>query len=276
MGIDAEILVKVRGPKPTDKQIARWSWDLAQAVGPRHFMLSDGLPPAEAGRAKKRWHAAFDAHPLHESGNFREDKELHGRILGDLGPCPEARRRAIELSGEREIEYTAQYGAEEGEETHEPGKAYEQDGPTVLADPGVWFLRLNLWGRYYGEGYERGDLLTYCAMAEWIEANIPNAEVWYGGDSSGVLLEPFDEPARAKLRRHLYSSHGRDYYAAMSFQRPGTFPTPKPCSLCVPGELRFVQHGTGANYIAVSCGGCGKSFESRDGGKSWQEEKDSV
>ena len=47
MGIDARIVVRYRGEKPTQEQLSRWSWDLCRAVGARHFFISDGLPPAE-------------------------------------------------------------------------------------------------------------------------------------------------------------------------------------------------------------------------------------
>jgi hypothetical protein len=268
MGIDAVILVVAKGDKPTDEQIARWSWWLAQAIGPEKFLLRDGLPASEYRERRHAWQAAFHAHPLAEGDRWKFDRDTHQRILDDLGPVPELRRRAMELSGETDVAYE-----EEGELEGEVGRYYAQDGPTLRADPGEWFLRLSIMGSYYGVGYERGDLLAYCAMAEWIEASIPNSEVWYGGDSSGVLAERFDESARAALRSHLYGARGRDYFREMSFTPPGTFPTPKPCSLCIPDEPRFLQHGAGPSYIGVNCGGCGKFFESRDNGKSWQVEE---
>jgi len=260
MGIDAELLVRVRAAtKPTEAQIARWSWDLAQAIGPEKFFIKDGLPPDEYRRASSAWHAAFDAHPLYRQWSAaRHDHEartkIHDSIFADVGKPPEERRRALDLTRAYE---------EDGDA--EPGKLWTQDGPDIVAEDGEWFLRVSLWSRYYGVGYERGDLLTICAVAEWIEFNIPDCAVWYGGDSSGVLAEPFDAPARHKLKKHLFSLQGRDYF---QHERRGSFPTPPPCSLCIPGEPRFDRHGWGAT-MAVNCGGCGKTFESRDSGKTW-------
>lgn len=213
MGIDARIMFKVRGEKPSDAQIAEWSWNLANSIGAQKFFLdSDADPP----------------------------------------------RRAIHLCGDRY--------RDEGDP--EPGKAYYQDGDTVHAADDEWLLEVSLWTRYYGIGYERGDILSICAIAEWIETNITK-DVWYGGDSSGVCVERFNERARRKLRAHLYSMQGRDYFAREWGGRP-----PAPCSLCIPGKPRFSQYGTGPQYEGWHCAGCGKSFETRDGRQTWQLAKE--
>lgn len=265
MGIDAEILIRYRGEKPTEEQMSRWSWDLCRAIGAKKFYISDGLPSAEYKAATKGWHAAFNSHPLYDRYKKDASSKIRNEIVKDIGKFKfQELRRAIQLSRECDDSYE--------ESPSGDGKAYYQDGPTLYAAEGEWFMKVRLWTRYYGVGYERGDLMTICAVAEWVEANIPNAEVWYGGDSSGVEAELFDEAARATLKRHFYSQHGRDYYSG--FSRVGSFPTPKPCGLCILGEPRFNQHGFGKNYIGVNCAGCGKTFSSHDGGVTWQEEKE--
>lgn len=259
MGIDAEMLIRYRGERPDDAQLNRWSWDLCNAIGARHFFISDGLQPDEYQSAVARWHAAFNDHPeyaRYSSG----DRTARDAIVAAIGEPPKCARRAIELTNrvyrlDDESSVPPLYRA--------PGLAWMQDGDPMFAEPGETLLKVSLWTRYYGPGYERGDILTICAIAEWIERSMQPCEVWYGGDSSGVLAEPFGEKRRQELRAHLYGKNGRDYW--------GTFPTPKPCGLCVPGENRFNRHGWGGNYVAVSCGGCGKSFESRDGGANWSE-----
>lgn len=97
-----------------------------------------------------------------------------------------------------------------------PGRAWVQDGPTLYANEDETFLEVHLWTRYYGVGYERGDLDTICNTAEWCERNIPNCEVWYGGDSSGIEVEPFPAEARNALKAHLLSPKGRDYFNRFS------------------------------------------------------------
>lgn len=161
------------------------------------------------------------------------------------------------------------YNAEGDDHPSKDGREYHQDGDTIIAAEGEWFIEVSLWTRYYGPEYERGNWQVICATAEWLEQNI-GGEVWYGGDSSGVCATLFDEKARAEMRKHALSIHGRDYYNG--FER-GPFKTPAPCSLCVK-ERGMTRHGWGKDYIAVSCGGCGKSFETRDDGKTWTEKKE--
>lgn len=227
MGIDAEMLVKIKGDKPSDEQIARWSWELVSRMGAEHFYLNE--------------------------------KDRTGNV-----------RRALNLT-KIDAEDWDDYGIE-GEPPAD-GKMYIQDGPEILAEPDEWFLKTSLSGRYYGPGYERGNILIYCAIAEWIEQNIPNATVFYGGDSSGVLAEPFDEAARKELKAHLYGPEGKAYFSFMSAAISGqdAYKAKGPCALCIPGEPRFRRYGFGKNYVAVSCGGCGKCFESRYNGETWTE-----
>lgn len=278
MGIDARIVIKYRGEKPTENQLTRWSWDLCRAVGAEHFLIRDGLPAAEYRAASEAWHKAFREHPGcaafaaarnadHEVWQARREV-----IIADIGEPPTERRRAIEFS-------CNSYSAEDFTDyddvpkTHrKPGLVYMQDGDPVLAAPGEWLLSVNLWTRFYGIDYERGDLLTICAVAEWIEVNMQPCEVWYGGDSSGCCIELFDDNARRKLRAHLYGAKGRDYfnYSGWGGNTPAL---PKPCGLCVPGEERRQQYGAGMNgaFAAVSCAGCGKNFETHDRGVTWAE-----
>lgn len=147
------------------------------------------------------------------------------------------------------------------------GKVYYQDGPDIHAPPGKLFLTIDIYSRYYGPGYERGDCLLICGIAEWCEINIPSCRVFYGGDSSGVLLELFDAEARAKLRAHFYSLHGRDYFAS-SFFKSQTKPDVSDCKLCTPNYVP-VQYGSGPGYAAYHCAVCGYYFETRDSGITW-------
>lgn len=169
---------------------------------------------------------------------------------------------------------TLSYDYDEAGERVYNGKSYAQDGDPLIVTS-YWLLEVHVSTRFYGIGYERGDLLGLCAVAEWCEQNINGCEVWYGGDSSGVMAQPWPEAARRALRQHLYSDEGREYFR--HGERPNSFPHPELCSLCVSSE-GFNRYGWGGGdtYVAVSCPGCGESFQSRDGGKTWKKDERNV
>ncbi len=89
---------------------------------------------------------------------------------------------------------------------------YEQDGPDIEPAAGETFVRAHLKTRYWGPGYERGDLPFLLAFASWLERKIPACEVWYGGDSSGVCAVRFDHTERSRMLDHLASDQGSDYF----------------------------------------------------------------
>lgn len=155
------------------------------------------------------------------------------------------------------------------------GKVIHPDGDDILAGD-AWFLEVHVWTRYYGVGYERGDLLSLCAIAEWCEANVPACEVWYGGDSSGCGVEPWPDAERRKLRAHLYSPRGREYfkYSSRAGRHEGPEKPPPSCALCPPSGPRWERYGWGREYCAISCGGCGTQLVSRDGCSTWKTEKE--
>jgi hypothetical protein len=264
MGIDARIIFKIKQSEaPTDDWLRTISFNLCAAIGAKHFFIEDGLPPTEYEATSKKWHAAFESHRLYP--RLDNDRGVWQTIVNEIGgPAPTELQYSIEL--------TRDYSDEQ--ETA-PGKAYYQDGETVYAAPDEWLLNVNLWARYYGVGYERGDLMTICAVAEWIEANIPGAVVYYGGDISGVEAKPFNATARAVLRRHYYSKAGREYFKRGHMTRD--IPLPPGCGLCIDkAQPQWSQFGFGANntYAAFACAGCGKSVETQDGGKTWSTRKD--
>ena len=145
---------------------------------------------------------------------------------------------------------------------------YEQDGDPIQPVQGETLIEVHLKGRFYGKGYERGDLPTICAIAEWLEANIPESEIWYGGDSSGVTAMPFGPRERKALKAHFHK-HGHLPYTS-GFDMHGDVEAPK-CDFCHEPMLRF---GFGGSYAGFTCVGCGKKMETRDGGKTWTEGKE--
>ena len=153
---------------------------------------------------------------------------------------------------------------------------YQQDGPDVVAPSDGALVLVRVYTRYYGVGYERGDLLFLCALAEWVEQNIQGCEVLYGGDSSGVCVAPWPAEERERLRCHLYSpDSGRAYFSGWESEivRDDPRPDVSECKLCIPGK-RPARYGSGASYAAYHCHGCGLYFKTQDGGASWAITRD--
>ena len=218
MGIDARILVRYKSEqRPTDEQLAEWSFRLCETFGANNFIMEDL--------------------PLSREAGLKDSSLLF----------PKIRRFAFDLS--------------------EDGKIYYQDGDPITAEPEEWLLEVNLVGRYYNIGYTRGDIILYISIAEWLEINVPDIEIWYGGDSSGVCAEPFTLKLRNLLKTHFFSPQSRSYFRPHEFQENRPYP-PK-CNLCPPGLDRRMQCGYNEGYSKYHCRGCGKSFESRDKGATW-------
>lgn len=137
---------------------------------------------------------------------------------------------------------------------------YDQDGPDIHPEPGETFIKVYLTGRYYGEGYERGNLPLYIAIAEWLEHKIPGGEVWYGGDSSGVIARPFDKKYRESLFRHFIENGHRPYTGSFSSLTSNS----KYACFCHFCQKPMLQLGFGPNYSKFHCYGCDANKEVRD------------
>lgn len=157
---------------------------------------------------------------------------------------------------------------------------YEQDGDTIYPAEGETFIQVSPATRYYGPGYERGDLPFLIGLADWLERRIPGAHVWYGGDSSGRCAEPFGKAERETMLAH-FAEYGHCPYVGdprtgntdslAVFGRPDKWAR-RSCDFC---EQPMTRYGWGGdNYAAVSCAGCGRDESTHDGGATWRVTKD--
>lgn len=134
------------------------------------------------------------------------------------------------------------------------------------ADVSGQWLEVHLWGRYYGEGYERGPWPTYDGICEWLTRRLPTCQVWYAGDSGGAEMpEQMTREMRDRVWAH-YAVNGHKPYAG-AFNRGGK----RHCDFC---DMDMDHYGTGPNWAAHRCAGCGLNEESRDGGETWTPRKE--
>lgn len=142
-------------------------------------------------------------------------------------------------------------------------ESYDQDGPTLFPRQGEQFIEVHLRTRYYGMGYERGNLPLILGVADWLERNIRHARILYGGDSSGVIAAPLTSAHRELLLAH-FCSVGHVPYATFG----GSNETGPSCPLCKEPTHRF---GWGKSYGMYACLGCDWKVETRDGGITFTE-----
>ena len=128
-----------------------------------------------------------------------------------------------------------------------------QDGPPIVANEDEQFVRVHPATRYYGPGYERGALPFLLVLAKWLEARVPQGEIWYGGDSSGVLFKRFDQSAQDELFSHFAKFGHKPYNRAFSYFGGGAG---IPCDFCGGAPMNDAGGGGGTNF--QHCAGCGK------------------
>jgi len=128
---------------------------------------------------------------------------------------------------------------------------WEQDGPTLQPSNGETFIKVSLCTRYWGPGYERGNLSLLITLAEWWERVFPSSEVWYGGDSSGVCAAHFDKDMRSQFLDHAASKDGFAY--RLGFDLNGE--RPQVCAFCGNAPMSTCRWGKGGTGSV--CLGCG-------------------
>jgi len=166
-------------------------------------------------------------------------------------------RRALEIMQPIPAEEVEDYGLEP---QHAGKVVWAQDGDPIVAEDDEQFIRVNLYGSYYGPGYERGDWPKLRACIFWLSARIPQGRVWYGGDSGGCCVEPADATFLAKLDMH-WALHARRPYvryksdlSAIFGKKPTDSIVPPICNLCTEP---MAGCGGSSSYSFFWCDGCG-------------------
>lgn len=188
------------------------------------------------------------------------DAEMYVRVPREVSgdECRKLGRRLCDLFGRDKFLFRDE--AEKGEQhVIWPSDRIDQDSNDgdTMPDPGETILRLSIWSRYYGEDYERGDLPFLRGLADALEMLIPDGAVWYGGDSSGVLVEPWPKEKREALWAH-FCVGGHDPYHAGFDRQKSEAPA---CTLCLSPMGKF---GWGPSYSLHACP-CGQQVLTRDG-----------
>ncbi len=198
-------------------------------------------------------------------GAFQDDEVRRIRLLlaGAFGADSFWIHKKDGVSGEAPLDYSDENGHRH---CCERIPEYQQNGPTIEPEPGEHFLRVYLAQRYYGEGYERGDLPKILSVAAFLQ-DVTGGRVWYGGDSSGVLARELDDAYRKELWAHFVAVGGNEPYHGRDFGGEGV---PRPhCSFCGGAPMRFFGTGHSGRRAIAECRGCGAEVETLDKGATW-------
>jgi len=107
-------------------------------------------------------------------------------------------------------------------------------------------LTLHYFGRYYGVGYERGDLPKILSVLNWVRLRIHNSTVFYGGD--GDCAE-FTEDEGHELFNHFVFKGHRPYLEGWAHEG-GESPE---CPMC---KEQMGEYGWGPDETRFQCFGC--------------------
>ena len=144
---------------------------------------------------------------------------------------------------------------------------FYQDGDEILPEADEQFLEVHLSGRYWGPNYERGDWPAIRSVIEWFWIHLPDCEVWYGGDSSGICAVHMTDDVVTDYSYHYYKT-GRSNYTR--YRQNIAAP---PCPICnVP---MIDTGGCGTEITFYYCDGCGhKSIQNGNSIKHLKENED--
>jgi hypothetical protein len=122
-------------------------------------------------------------------------------------------------------------------------------------------VRVKIWSRYYGEGYERGPGLQLAAAMLVLLSQPDVDRVFYGGDSSGIEGEDYTRERVHELIDY-YCRFGHESYRRPGFQPHGerTGEPPK-CTYC---HIEMIRSGYGQHFASFFCSGCGETLKLGD------------
>jgi hypothetical protein len=163
-------------------------------------------------------------------------------------------RHAISFVIDENKKYPADYEQEPGKPFDPTGPAvYGQDSneePYLIAKPNEQFLEVHLFSRYYGEDYARGDWPMIYFTLMWCFHNIPHCEVWYGGDSSGCLMEHMTVERMVEVTKFFLTTGYKTY---RTYARDHEYI----CEFC---KVIAIRSGGGGGTDFYSCDSCGQHW----------------
>lgn len=163
--------------------------------------------------------------------------------------------------------------AKEGYMTEEhAGKVvWQQDGEPYVAEKDEQLVRIHVWGRYYDEGYARGNWSFYRTLYAYCRIMYPEATLYYGGDSSGVTAEPLTEERVRQIDEYFFVKAHSEYVRGFSNIFTRELKKIPECPVC---ETAMTSNGGGQGTSFFYCQSCSyKGTANNKTGEFTKEEK---
>lgn len=158
---------------------------------------------------------------------------------------PKENRHTLAFVRDQFLEYLEDTNATRIEEGLEPYSADDVVYNGIVAKGNEQFIEVNVWSRYYGEGYPRGDWKLLYFVILWCLYNIPSCEVWYGGDDSEDMEQMTPEVLASMSRYYLTTGHDEYFKFAKGQYK---------CEFC---GIGVEASGGGGDHKFFRCNSCG-------------------
>jgi hypothetical protein len=159
------------------------------------------------------------------------------------------------LNEEQIIDYSYRLASIDGIAWH---SGHEQRRCIQVDTENIWdvpkrdtdqLLEIKSLDRYYGIGYARGSFPRIYITAKWIQHNLPDAKVYYGGDCQGSINELWEDQ-EAKLMEHYLTSGNSEY--RQGWKMPGDPKAP----ICDFDKKPMIAAAWGGSRVGYYCPAC--------------------
>jgi hypothetical protein len=213
-GIDARILVKITKPESwlTPIQVQRLSGSMCSAIGHDNFYIR--INDRDFGRPRHAISLVLDDNAEYPD----EFEEIIGRPFNPKGP-------ALFMG---------------------------HDADPIQARSNEQLLEVHTTQRIFIEDYARGDWKVLMFTLMWLQYNIKDSIIYYGGDSSGCEVERITQQRLMELTQY-YLTNGQDYYNYNHSKNAQAL-----CDFC---QIPSVCYNVGNPTITShGCNGCGQNW----------------
>jgi hypothetical protein len=112
----------------------------------------------------------------------------------------------------------------------------------------------NLWSRYFGPDYPRGDWAFLTALIDFLRYHVKGSDIWYLSDSDYTGKEYHNRPFTTEDQHKMNEFFFEGQIYSLSDREPDGLI----CDFC---EKPMILNCWGGNYKIFNCPGCGQKIK---------------